>query len=101
MLVAVRQKAVSSRGGNGFLTVAAAHAALLMARGACRLLRSMPDQGVLAVLDPRVATARYSGFIRASLPPFRTIHDPGGGPCRPQAPGRGPDPVIRSTNSSR
>ncbi|WP_447008888.1 ATP-dependent DNA helicase [Saccharothrix sp. DSM 118769] len=75
-LASARQKAVESRGGNGFLTVAATHAALLLAQGAGRLLRSMSDKGVVAVLDPRLATARYSGFLRASLPPFWTTYDP-------------------------
>ena len=69
-LVAARQRAADSRGGNGFLTVSATHAALLLAQGAGRLLRGMGDRGVVAVLDPRLATARYGGFLRASLPPF-------------------------------
>ena len=75
-LASARQKAVESRGGNGFLTVAATHAALLLAQGAGRLLRSMNDKGVVAILDPRLATARYGGFLRASLPPFWTTYDP-------------------------
>jgi ATP-dependent DNA helicase DinG len=75
-LASARQKAVNSRGGNGFLTVAATHAALLLAQGAGRLLRSMSDKGVVAILDPRLATARYGGFLRASLPPFWTTYDP-------------------------
>ncbi|ACU34951.1 helicase c2 [Actinosynnema mirum DSM 43827] len=74
-LASARQKAVDSRGGNGFLTVSATHAALLLAQGAGRLLRSMNDKGVVAVLDPRLATARYGGFLRASLPPFWTTYD--------------------------
>ena len=69
-LVAARQRAADSRGGNGFLTVSATHAALLLAQGAGRLLRGTGDRGVVAVLDPRLATARYGGFLRASLPPF-------------------------------
>jgi ATP-dependent DNA helicase DinG len=36
----------------------------------------MTDKGVVAVLDPRLATARYSGFLRESLPPFWTTSDP-------------------------
>jgi ATP-dependent DNA helicase DinG len=40
------------------------------------LLRSMSDKGVVTVLDPRLATARNGGFLRASLPPFRTTYDP-------------------------
>jgi ATP-dependent DNA helicase DinG len=75
-LVAARQRAVDSRGGNGFLTVSATHAALLLAQGAGRLLRGMEDRGVVAILDPRLATARYGGFLRASLPPFWTTSDP-------------------------
>ncbi len=74
-LVAARQKAADSRGGNGFLTVSATHAALLLAQGAGRLLRGMDDRGVVAILDPRIATARYGGFLRASLPPFWATSD--------------------------
>ncbi|MGW1682730.1 ATP-dependent DNA helicase [Saccharopolyspora sp. NPDC002376] len=75
-LASARQKAVSEHGGNGFLTVAGTHAALLLAQGAGRLLRAPNDRGVIAVLDPRLATARYSGFLRSSLPPFWTTHNP-------------------------
>ncbi len=71
-----RQKAVDEAGGNGFLTVAAAHAALLLAQGAGRLIRGSADRGVVAVLDPRLATARYAGFLRASLPKFWYTTDP-------------------------
>ena len=69
-LASARQKAVSERGGNGFLTVAATHAALLMAQGAGRLVRATGDKGVVAVLDPRLANARYGSYLRASLPDF-------------------------------
>ena len=74
-LVAARQRATDSRGGNGFLAVSATHAALLLAQGAGRLLRGMDDRGVVAILDPRLATARYGGFLRASLPPFWATDD--------------------------
>jgi ATP-dependent DNA helicase DinG len=76
-IASARQRAVAARGGNGFMTVAATHAALLLAQGAGRLLRTMDDRGVVAVLDPRLATARYGGFLRASMPPFWTTTDPG------------------------
>ncbi|MEU7782946.1 ATP-dependent DNA helicase [Amycolatopsis sp. NPDC049159] len=71
-----RQRAVEARGGNGFLTVAATHAALLLAQGTGRLHRSVTDRGVVAVLDSRLANARYGGFLRASLPPFWPTMDP-------------------------
>ena len=69
-LLTARQRAVAARGGNGFMAVAASHAALLLAQGAGRLLRRTDDRGVVAVLDSRMATARYGGYLRASLPPF-------------------------------
>ncbi len=69
-LLTARQRAVAARGGNGFMAVAASHAALLLAQGAGRLLRRVDDRGVVAVLDSRMATARYGGYLRASLPPF-------------------------------
>ncbi|MDQ1486958.1 MAG: ATP-dependent helicase DinG [Actinomycetota bacterium] len=75
-LMSARQKAVAEAGGNGFMAVAAAQAALLLAQGTGRLLRSRTDRGVVAVLDSRLATARYAGFLRASLPPFWFTTDP-------------------------
>ncbi|MBF6467731.1 ATP-dependent DNA helicase [Nocardia beijingensis] len=75
-LLAARQRAVEMRGGNGFMTVAANHAALLLAQGTGRLLRSVDDRGVVAILDSRLATARYGGYLRASLPPYWETADP-------------------------
>ncbi|SDO74623.1 ATP-dependent DNA helicase [Actinacidiphila guanduensis] len=69
-LMSARQKAVEERGGNGFMAVAATHAALLMAQGAGRLVRASGDRGVVAVLDPRLDKARYGGFLRSSMPDF-------------------------------
>lgn len=65
-----RSDAVAAAGGNGFMSVAATHAALLLAQGAGRLVRSGEDRGVVAVLDPRLATARYGEFLQRSMPPF-------------------------------
>ena len=75
-LLSARQKAADEAGGNGFMQVAATHAALLLAQGSGRLIRSHTDRGVVAVLDPRLATARYGGFLKASLPPMWTTTDP-------------------------
>jgi ATP-dependent DNA helicase DinG len=75
-LVTARQRAIAAHGGNGFMAVAASHAALLLAQGAGRLLRSVHDRGVVAILDSRMATARYAGYLRASLPPFWATTDP-------------------------
>ncbi|MFN8196376.1 MAG: ATP-dependent DNA helicase [Nocardioidaceae bacterium] len=75
-LMSARQRAADKAGGNGFMQVAATHAALLLAQGAGRLIRTTEDRGVVAVLDPRLATARYGGFLRASLPPMWPTTDP-------------------------
>jgi len=65
-----RSEAVAASGGNGFMSVSATHAALLLAQGAGRLIRSTADRGVVAVLDPRLSTARYGEFLARSLPAF-------------------------------
>ncbi len=75
-LMSARQRAADRAGGNGFMQVAATHAALLLAQGSGRLIRTMTDRGVVAVLDPRLATARYGTFLRASLPPMWPTSDP-------------------------
>jgi ATP-dependent DNA helicase DinG len=74
-LMSARQRAADREGHNGFMQVAATHAALLLAQGAGRLIRTTSDRGVVAVLDSRLATARYGGFLRASLPPMWTTYD--------------------------
>ena len=74
-LLTARQRAVAARGGNGFMDVAASHAALLLAQGAGRLLRRVDDKGVVAVLDSRMATARYGTYLLRSLPPFWVTTD--------------------------
>jgi ATP-dependent DNA helicase DinG len=68
--MSARQRAADKAGGNGFMAVAATHAALLLAQGAGRLIRTTTDKGVVAVLDPRLATAGYGRFLLASLPPM-------------------------------
>ena len=65
-----RSEAVAAAGGNGFMSVAATHAALLLAQGAGRLIRRAEDRGVVAVLDPRLRTARYGAFLARSMPPL-------------------------------
>ncbi len=50
-------------------------AATLLAQGAGRLIRSATDRGVVAVLDPRLAKARYRWAIVRALPPMRRTRD--------------------------
>ncbi len=74
-LSTARSRAAERAGGNGFMSVSATHAAVRLAQGAGRLIRAGGDRGVVAILDSRIATARYGGFLRASLPPLWTTTD--------------------------
>jgi len=67
-LMAARREAA---GAMGFRLVDLPRAATLLAQGAGRLIRTETDRGVVAVLDPRLATASYSGYFVKALPPMR------------------------------
>jgi ATP-dependent DNA helicase DinG len=70
-LAAARAAAVDAGGGSGFASVSVPIAAIRLAQGVGRLIRSTGDKGVVAVLDSRLETARgYGPFLRQSLPPF-------------------------------
>jgi ATP-dependent DNA helicase DinG len=70
-LAAARAAAVDASGGSGFSAVSVPIAAVRLAQGVGRLIRSTGDKGVVAVLDSRLETARgYGAFLRKSLPPF-------------------------------
>lgn len=69
-VASARTETVAKHGGNGFMRVSAQHAALRLAQGAGRLIRGVDDKGVVAVLDSRLATARYGSYLTASLPPM-------------------------------
>jgi ATP-dependent DNA helicase DinG len=70
-LAAARAAAVDASGGSGFSAVSVPIAAVRLAQGVGRLIRSTGDRGVVAVLDSRLETARgYGAFLRKSLPPF-------------------------------
>jgi ATP-dependent DNA helicase DinG len=70
-LAAARAAAVDAAGGSGFASVSVPIAAVRLAQGVGRLIRSGGDRGAVAVLDSRLETARgYGAFLRRSLPPF-------------------------------
>ena len=62
-------------GGRAFSLVDLPRAATLLAQGSGRLIRNADDRGVVAVLDPRLATASYRGVLLATLPPMRRSVD--------------------------
>jgi ATP-dependent DNA helicase DinG len=70
-LAAARSAAVDAAGGSGFAAVSVPIAAVRLAQGVGRLIRAGSDRGVVAVLDPRLETAKgYGSYLRKSLPPF-------------------------------
>lgn len=74
-LSAARSEAVDACGGSGFMAISVTHAALMLAQGAGRLIRTAHDRGVIAVLDPRLITKRYGATLRGTLPPINVYRD--------------------------
>ena len=74
-VVSARQAAVDARGGSGWMQVSLPQAAVTLAQGAGRLIRTTQDRGVVAILDSRLANRRYGGYLRRSLPPFTFMTD--------------------------
>jgi ATP-dependent DNA helicase DinG len=72
LLAARRERA----GADAFGLIDLPRATTLLAQGAGRLIRSATDRGVVAVLDPRLATARYRWDVVRALPPMRRTKDP-------------------------
>jgi len=62
-------------GGGAFGTVDLPRAGTLLAQGAGRLIRSSTDRGVVAVLDSRLATARYRSALLERVPPMKRTLD--------------------------
>ncbi len=62
-------------GPGAFSAVDLPRAGTLLAQGAGRLIRSDKDRGVVAVLDSRLATARYRGALLARVPPMKRTID--------------------------
>ena len=77
-------RAAERTGGSGFRDVDLPAAALVLAQGAGRLIRSRHDHGVVAVLDRRLATAGYRDTLLDALPADATGHRPGGRPRVPR-----------------
>ena len=72
LLVARREKA----GDKAFMTIDLPRAAMLLAQGAGRLIRTSSDRGVVAVMDPRLNSAKsYRRELLAALPPMKRTRD--------------------------
>jgi ATP-dependent DNA helicase DinG len=65
-------------GAGAFRSIDLPRAATLLAQGAGRLIRTASDRGVVAVLDPRLATsANYRWELINALPPMKRTKDRG------------------------
>ncbi|HEY5120118.1 MAG TPA: helicase C-terminal domain-containing protein, partial [Acidimicrobiales bacterium] len=62
---------------NPFFEVDLPRATMLLAQGVGRLIRNRTDRGVVAVLDTRLAEARYKSLLFKKLPPMKRTRDQG------------------------
>jgi len=74
-LHAARRTRAEVRGVDPFYAVDVPVAALVLAQGAGRLIRTIHDRGVVAVLDARLATRPYRKQLLAAMPPLRRSID--------------------------
>ena len=74
-VMSARSSVADQAGGSGFMQVSLPRAALLLAQGTGRLIRSIDDRGVVAILDSRIVTKRYGSILLNSMPPFYRTSD--------------------------
>ena len=74
-VLAARSALADTAGGSGFMQVSVPRAALLLAQGAGRLIRSVDDRGVVAIMDSRIVTKRYGNVLLNSMPPLWRTND--------------------------
>jgi ATP-dependent DNA helicase DinG len=63
------------RADHPFFEVDLPRATMLLAQGVGRLIRTKDDRGVVAVLDTRLASARYRSVMFKKLPPMKRTRD--------------------------
>ena len=74
-VMSARAAQADAAGGSGFMQVSLPRAALLLAQGTGRLIRSVDDRGVVAILDSRIITKRYGSVLLNSMPPLWRTSD--------------------------
>jgi ATP-dependent DNA helicase DinG len=74
-VVAARIRAIDSAGGNAFFEYQVPAAVIALKQGFGRLIRSVKDRGVLALLDNRLLKQRYGKTFIDSLPAYKKTRD--------------------------
>ncbi len=74
-VMSARASEADAAGRSGFMEVSLPRAALLLAQGTGRLIRSIEDRGVVAILDSRIVTRRYGSILLNSMPPLWRTSD--------------------------
>ena len=74
-VMSARAAEADASGGSGFMQISLPRAALLLAQGTGRLIRSIDDRGVVAILDSRIVNKRYGSILLNSMPPFWRTND--------------------------
>jgi ATP-dependent DNA helicase DinG len=74
-VMSARAAEADAAGGSGFMQVSLPRAALLLAQGTGRLIRSVDDRGVVAILDSRIINKRYGSILLNSMPPLWRTSD--------------------------
>jgi ATP-dependent DNA helicase DinG len=69
-VMSARAAQADAGGGSGFMQISLPRAALLLAQGTGRLIRSVEDRGVVAILDSRIVNKRYGSVLLNSMPPL-------------------------------
>ena len=74
-VVAARVKSIDAGGGNAFFEYQVPSAVITLKQGFGRLIRSLHDRGLLALLDNRILKKRYGRVFVESLPPYSRTTD--------------------------
>jgi ATP-dependent DNA helicase DinG len=74
-VMSARAAQADAGGGSGFMQISLPRAALLLAQGTGRLIRSVEDRGVVAILDSRIVNKRYGSVLLNSMPPLWRTSD--------------------------
>jgi ATP-dependent DNA helicase DinG len=74
-VVAARVRTIDAEGGNAFFQYQVPSAVITLKQGFGRLIRSLHDRGLLALLDNRILKKAYGRVFVESLPDYRRTTD--------------------------